>query len=397
MEEIDRKPTTAIAILAIFFTTQATFIVNPMIASITAYYAVPLATASLVSTVTGLVAIPFSILSGTLAGRKVGYRLLAAISIACIAFGGASAYFTDSFAALLVTRAIVGAGIGLSMPLGAALILRFYKNGKQAKMQGFGAAVMNVSGIVCMIAAGALVMKSMTVCWLLHLVMIIPLVLVILFLREPPAPNRPVSENTTRKEERMASSGWFLCIVYSLVFMCFYTYMLNMSSIVTGEGLGTAATSGVLAALYSVGGMAAGLAFGILFKRLGRCLTIPLALALLVAAMFIGYFGNNIWMLGAGIFLAGFAIYSIRPAVYIEFGHVVPESRQTFASSLLVAMTCLCVFFSSGFIGLVSAVLGPNPRMPLLAGGICILVFGIIWTVRNSSKRHHEEQIEEIA
>lgn len=89
--------------------------------------------------------------------KKVKYRTLALTG--CIIFtvsGTLPAIVGGSFAFILVTRALVGIGLGLMAPLGNALIIGLYEGQKQAAYLGYGTLLMNGGGIVLQMLGGAL-------------------------------------------------------------------------------------------------------------------------------------------------------------------------------------------------------------------------------------------------
>lgn len=388
---------TSTSILSIFFVGAATLIVSPAISSIAAAFPdIPLSTITYVATISSLLCIPFSLIAGALVGTKMKYKTLAIISILCIAIGGTSAYFaTGNFGAVLASRCFVGAGIGMSVPIGNAVIARLYHGHQMATMQGLGIAVRNLSGVALQMLSGYLVMFSLNYCWLLHLIMIIPLILVLLFFKEPekdtsssPAADADGnSEAAPKAKAKIPWFVWFYSFAYGFMFIFYYPLLLNMSSIVTTEGIGTSALAGTILSMYSIGGMIAGFGFGKIYKVLGRKITIPLCVALTAVFMVVAYFTSEPIVMMISVLISGLAVYLIWPACIVEFGEECPPARMGFASGLFYACLNTGAFLTSPYTGIIANIFGKNPRTPLLIGAIIIAIVFVIWTIVIMSRK----------
>jgi len=378
--------TATLGVMSVFLLSQSAFILNPALANIAELYPeIPYSTILLLSTVGSLMLVPSSIVSGAIAGTKVKYRTVAIVSILCILVGGVMPYFLNNFYAILATRVIVGLGIGLASPLGNALIMRLYDNDKAANMQGIGTAVMNISGIVLQNVAGFVCAINVNYTWLVHLIMAIPLVLVLFFMPEPEKIEATKTEDDTKAN--LNAGTYIVSITYGIVFMLFYPLMLNMSAILIGENIGTAATAGIVLSFYTIGGMIAGFVFGKFFKAAGK-FTIPISMAIQVIAMAIGYISNSAVLFMAATGLGGFAIFIIWPACIMGFGETLNPKGVTLASGIFTAFIGVGGFLASPYISLVGTVVGNNdPRMPILVGLIGTIIIAVLWTLVILSKK----------
>lgn len=168
METQNRVPfTTTMGVLSIFLVINCSFVVNPMIASLASIYeadGIAYSTVLMLSTVVSLLVIPFSLLSGAIAGKTVRYKTLAVLALLLAIVGGVGPYFVHSFYVVLVFRALVGAAIGIASPLSSALVSRLFSGERAATMQGIGNETMagtigscyTVGGMIAGIAFGAL-------------------------------------------------------------------------------------------------------------------------------------------------------------------------------------------------------------------------------------------------
>src|SRR5699024_8653889 len=109
----------------------------------------------LVLTAPSLMVIPFSFVSSYLT-RKISKRMIVLIGVAIYVVTGVGAQFSQSIEVLLAFRFILGAGVGLVMPLSFTLISDHFEGEERATMMGYNTAFSNVGGIVTMLLAGYL-------------------------------------------------------------------------------------------------------------------------------------------------------------------------------------------------------------------------------------------------
>lgn len=323
-----RAPLLLLGILAVFTLAQTANMINPAMNSLIEYYnEVSRSTVLLLSTVTSLAVIPCSLLAGALAGRKIGYKTLSILAAALILVGGLLPYIAmPSFAIVMFTRLLVGAGVGISSPIANALVMRLVPKEKQALWQGVGTAVMNVAGMLYTNLVGVLCVIDVKLIWLVHGLLVLPLVLMIFFLKEPttlphgqdeqPEPVHKTEE--TGAKSPLPISAILTCVGFGLLFLMMYPFLLNISSVIMEEGLGTSAQAGVVLSAYSIGGMAAGFVFGGADRLLGKFL-MPVSLIMQALGMALCSFGGQLWVLFLGAVLIGVAIHWVWPACIMTF------------------------------------------------------------------------------
>src|SRR5699024_5256374 len=113
----------------------------------------------LVLTAPSLTVIPFSFLSSYLT-KKLPKKVIVLIGISIYIIAGVGAQFSPSIEVLLVLRFLLGAGVGLVMPLALTLISDHYDGKERAKMFGYNTAFSNVGGTVTILLAGYLASLS---------------------------------------------------------------------------------------------------------------------------------------------------------------------------------------------------------------------------------------------
>ena len=391
----------SLSVLSLFMLSQTSFIVNPVLSNLAALYPdVPYYVITMVSTVISLISIPMAYIGGALAGQKVKFKTLTIIAIACVLIGGLAPYFYDGFYFLFATRIVVGAGLGLSQPFGNALVIALFKGKKQEDMSGYGMIFQNISGVIFNIASGYLAVFNLKYVWLLHLVQVIPLILVVLFLPEP-------EKQTAEKVQKTSIKVWqlplgvhiegFMYSFFLLVLM--YPYLLNTSSVITGEGIGTTALAGTINSAYTVGGLISGFTFAFLFRKLKK-FTIPAALlceGLALAVM--AYTKTPIAFIIASAVI-GFMKFTQWPNIFLDFNKYLGETNKLEAAGLASGMFFVWLnvgaFFCSFWIGLLAKITGNNnPRLPMRVGCVGLVICAVIWGLLILLNKIHPAMPEE--
>lgn len=107
----------------------------------------------LILTAPSLMIIPFSFLSSFLT-TKLRKKTIILIGLTIYLIGGIIPQFLSSIYLILFFRLLLGAGVGLLMPLGMSLINDYFTGDERTKLMGYNSAFSNFGGIVTMLLAG---------------------------------------------------------------------------------------------------------------------------------------------------------------------------------------------------------------------------------------------------
>lgn len=281
-------PLPLLAIYSLIFLSNGTMLISPAIdALVNAFPGEAYSKVLFVYTLPSLVALPFTLLSGIVVGRKVRLRTVLLIAIPVYLLSGIAPFFLRSLNGLLFCRAIFGVCLGFIAPQGNALILQLFSREARYRFLGYGNVVVGIAGMVFQFLGGYLCVLGWNHVFLGYLVASIPLVLIAVWLPEPahtepqqrtasaPASAAPVLKPRQLHRE-MIRLFFLICIVYT----CSQAKMLTVSSIVASEGLGDSKTSAGILSVSTIGAMLGGILFP-LFCRTVRRYRIPVLLLIL--------------------------------------------------------------------------------------------------------------------
>lgn len=379
------KPISTFAILAMAFLGMGVGTITPALNAIFVQFSdLPITTLLLVSTLPALTIIPATLIAGSVAGNKVGYRTLAIVGISIFILGGIAPYFADDFTVILIERAIFGIGLGILAPLGNALVMGVYSGDKVATMTGMITLAGNIGGMVLQFMGGYFAGIGWNYSFLPHALGIISLVLVIFFLPEPP--KAPVTaESKAASKEKLPVKLFIIVLVYGLYTLAIYPMLVNMSTLIVERGLGTTATAGIVLALLTIGGMVAGSVFGKVFKLSGRfIMAVGYALATIGLVMVV--FASNIAILSVGVFIEGFAMSTLIPASIMLISMTVKPTQMALGVSFFMAGMNLFGFLSTYWIGAIAAITGDAVTAPIAVGAVVVGIFFVVYLIVNPLK-----------
>ena len=375
-----------VGVIATELCQQASFIVLPALNSLSEYYSdVPFSQIQLITTLVYLGIVPFSIISGMIAGKYIKYKNLAILSCLIILAGGLFPVFVrDNFTLILASRLVCGIGQGLAFPLCNALITRTFKGEMQSKVLGIGVVVLNLSGVFYQTVSGWVCDSSVHYIWFVHLVLILPIILMVLFLKEPEDEEVKSVDNTTTAvsdKPHFSMRVIAICAGFGFWFLALYTVALNMSSIIAYNGIGTSSTAGLAGSANSVAGIVAGAVFATLFRYLKKYV-LPVGIASSIIGLALCGYASNVPMVMISQFCVGFATFTVSTVIAHDFGAIVAPSGLALANGILAAVWNFSAFLTTYFIAIVSNLTKTdNPAVPVRVGMWAALIVGIIWII----------------
>lgn len=379
-----------VAIMSIFFLSMGVGTITPALNSIMeAFPELSVSTIYLSSTLPSLTVIPATIIAGMLAGNKAKYRTLAAIGIILFILGGVAPFFASSFTLILIERAVFGIGLGIISPLGNALVIGNFEGDRRASLMGTGTLMMNVGGIILQFLGGYCAGIQWNYCFLPHILGIVSLILVMIFLPEPPALEQPAG-SAEKPKAKIPAGVWILSILFGAVMFIDYPMLMGMSTYLSILQVGDATTSALVLSFFTVGGMIAGVIFGKLFKITGR-FVIAVGLLLMAAGYAMLLFIPNVVMITIGAAVVGIGFSSLMPAVMMILGMMCPPESVALSTSILLAIMNLFAFLSTYWIQLIANISGDAIIAPMFVGMIIAVVGGVIFLIVNPLPKQKEE------
>lgn len=261
------SPLEIVGILAIFCTMGEFTILTPSIAAFSHHFAdTPTTTIMLANSITGMISVPVSILSGSLLPR-VGFRRSAIIGVLIMSLAGASPFLfpdTQDYSVVIVSRMAVGVGLGILFPVGNATIIAFFEGERRSRLLGLGVTVQFLFALVYTTVAGFLTEIGWNYSFLTYLVGLVPLAVVVAFM--PEARSFALTESSTSSSALCAirctpRAVWGYALFALVVWTCVTTVQVITSTVLDERGLAGSAESALVINCCGLGSIVCGLAF----------------------------------------------------------------------------------------------------------------------------------------
>ncbi|ARF13452.1 MFS transporter [Sporosarcina ureae] len=204
----------------------------------------------LILTAPSLFIIPFTFISSWLTS-KIPKRTVALIGLFIYVVAGVGAQFTNTIEMLLAFRFILGAGVGLVMPLGITLISDHFAGREQVKMMGYNSAFSNFGGIITMMLAGYLAAISWRAPFNVYLMGVVIFIMVFLFLPK----DIPHTQDKGIPRSKMPLMVFGYAAASAGIMLVYYSVATNMALYLEQSNIGGSALAGTVISFTTVGGM----------------------------------------------------------------------------------------------------------------------------------------------
>lgn len=225
-----------IAVLSVFlFSGAGSFMNAAMQTMMDAWPELSATTVRMISSIPPLVSLPVMLAVGSYVGKKISFRTCSILGTLFIAIGGVGPYFLHtSWPVVLLFRALLGVGVGF-VGMRNALVTEAIPPEKVTAFIGYGAVLYNIGNVLANPLVGVLCQFGWQYSFLYDAIAFIPLILIILFLKEPE------HEAKTSALEKQAKTddgkiGWriyYLCIMQFLTCCVLYPLLSCMATFIT--------------------------------------------------------------------------------------------------------------------------------------------------------------------
>lgn len=342
-----------IGILALFCCMSEFAILTPSIASFAHHFAdTDITTIMFANSITGVVSVPVTMIVGGVL-HKIGFKPAALIGILVMSLGGAFPFLmpdiTD-YTYVIVSRVIVGIGLGIMFPVGNATIIAFFEGEQRSRLLGLGITIQFVFNLIYTTVAGYLTEIGWNYSFLAYLIGLVPFVLALIWLpeakyivlaKEKDAPRLTVEG----PKEKIPPAIWGYALFALACWTCVVTVQVVTSTVLDARGLAGPGEAALVINCCGIGTILCGLAFPYLVRVLkGRLFGVgALITAIGIVPCFIA---QSPIVYALGVFLLGFGGSAFFTAAQNATGNIAPKSRIPFVSGIMTSMMNLGPFIA---------------------------------------------------
>lgn len=331
--------------------------------------------------VIGLLISPFLI-------KLMGEKPTTITGLVITLLAGTFPMYATAYTPILISRFLIGAGIGLFNSLAVSLIPQFYSSNEEklATMVGY----QNVMGSLGAALASFLISWLLTISWhaafAIYFLVIPVLILFILFVPLPSSRQKKADKAKKAKEKQTINGKVILISVLMFFIFLFYMPMsFKIPALVVQEKLGTVSEVSALTGVLNLVGIPVGASFGFFFKKLHDKI-FPLGFALVAIGFFIIALAGNFIMLSIGCLILGIGFGLGVPYMYNWLDWSAPANSVNLATTIVLVLVNVGCAISPMIINAVT----PSAKMGLLISAIffaCFLVYAIIHYLRVHKKQ----------
>ena len=295
------------------------------------------------------VAIMVVILLNPWISRIISQRVSIVSGLLLLSAGGCLPVFTKAYGAVFAGRLVLGLGIGLVNVYAVDMINSRFEGEERSTLLGYRGSAEIVGNTALTLVVGQILGAGLDwrYCFLIYLSGLLVLVSYLLFVPKAPGKNGnpagdalPGKSGPAEAERAQKASDWrrhawgFLsCALHGAMFIGINTCTtMRIPSLVLERGMGTEAQSSLITSLM----LAAGIGAGILFGRLARILRGMMQKFWLVvfgAGMGVMALAGNLWILGVGAVVTGFAFSILIVTVFEQIPGRFPPGVTTMATT----------------------------------------------------------------
>lgn len=349
-------------------------------------------TISLIQSLPSLTTILGTLFIGAVAGKKIPFKVAGiAALVVYLVFGCLPAVWNGSLTSILIARALVGFGMGMVSPLGAAVFLRLVDNKEErSKYLGRGGAMQQAGCVILTLLGGFLCAIDWRMTFWAYALALVALVIFTVCFKEPPTlAEEAAAEGQGGKAEkaRIPGTAWFFIVVFTLAQIVCSPTMMNFATLmatnIPGEDATTVAgIAGTLLSVFVLAGVVSSMFMDKLVQLFGR-FTGSAALVITLIGNLIIANANSVALFTVGILVFGFGWCLVIPLVNLECGNVTNKAGLAMVASLVMVAMNLGNFAASYYMGAVFGVVGVNPSLCLIIDSVLFGVLAIAWAVFN--------------
>jgi predicted MFS family arabinose efflux permease len=328
-------------VVCISFIQTLNFCLSPVLDQIRIHFSgVNIVLVQMVITITSLVGMIFSLITGWLVTR-ISKKKLLIIAGFIAGTSGLLPFLSDSFVLLFFSRGVYGISFGLAVTLNTAVVAEFFKGPERTKVMGIQSASVGIGMLVATASAGQLGTLGFQYAYCIYGIGFIAMILIAILLPDTGTVKVSSTEKIELNRDVLKFSIWGFFVSQFLI-----TFMTNIAMHISGTIAGGSATSGMITGVFSLAQIVMGLLLSItagIFKNY----TLPVAMcSFIIGTLILVCFPPNYIMLILGAAFCGFSQGIFVPQLMVEVSNAVKPASTAMAAACLTCFLNLGQFVS---------------------------------------------------
>ncbi|WP_049142319.1 MFS transporter [Enterococcus faecium] len=319
------------AILSISLMLTSSQAINGVIPQMKQSLGISQSQSELLGTAPSITVIVFILLSSYFA-KRIGMKNTIILGLLLAGIGGIIPVFTATFQTVLISRVILGAGLGLYNSLAVTYISSLYSGNTRATLLGIRNSMEALGQTILIFLAGVLVNINWTASFLVYAIAFPIALLFALKVPEIRDENSDIPENHIK--EKMNPMVFALVLFAILLVMNSIAISVRFASIAT-EIKGVNFNASNYLALMPILGILAGFMFGPINKWIGKGTLYLGIIFFIISNLLIATSNGNMAFLLTGLFLSSITGSWCFPFIFSNLDKVTTKDTINFATSLI--------------------------------------------------------------
>ena len=319
------------AILSISLMLTSSQAINGVIPQMKQSLGISQSQSELLGTAPSITVIVFILLSSYFA-KRIEMKNTIILGLLLAGIGGIIPVFTATFQTVLISRVILGAGLGLYNSLAVTYISSLYSGNTRATLLGIRNSMEALGQTILIFLAGVLVNINWTASFLVYAIAFPVALLFALKVPEIRDENSDIPENHVK--EKMNPMVFALVLFAILLVMNSIAISVRFASIAT-EIKGVNFNASNYLALMPILGILAGFMFGPINKWIGKGTLYLGIIFFIISNLLIATSNGNMTFLLTGLFLSSITGSWCFPFIFSNLDKVTTKNTINFATSLI--------------------------------------------------------------
>ena len=269
------------------------------------------------------------LLSGFIS-KKLGIKRTITIGLILTGVAGVFPFFSHSFILILISRLIVGCGIGLFNSLAITIIDLFYEDPTRSQMLGFRSATEQIGVSILNIVVGLLVLINWHASFLIYL---LAFPLLAFFLKVVPEP--PIPQGSGNGKQRINLPVLIMTVLLAFMVACTTAVVIQVPNIIVTDLSKSSAVSSLIISDNTLMGMVMGILFGRIYRFVKKFI-LPLGILFMALGSLIMVSFHSVFGVTLGAVVCGMSYPLVGSYIFSLVSVIAPKGSETLANSTLL-------------------------------------------------------------
>lgn len=313
--------------------------------------------------------------------KKFGDKKSALVGVLIVLLAGITPVFTDSYNIILVSRFLLGCGVGMFNSQAYSLIAVYYDGEERTRLLGYQNAISALGNTILTFLVGVLLNQGWHATYLVYLAALIPLVLFGFFVPETPKElieQDKTTDNVTGSQVHLSRYAILYSIYAFVIYACYMTIIYKIATLVIEKGYASASQAGYVLSIGSALGFVSGMLF-IYVARVFKTKLLPVCLVAMGICFAGIWYSTSLILTAILVIIAGAFFGWGSSSLFNNVAQKTNAASQNLASSALLVGINLGCFANPTIMNLIGKIVGTQKADVLvLTAGIIMLGCGVI-------------------